>query len=116
MDNQNLHEVGCQRLNFALQKCGMNAAELARKTDLAKSTISRYLKGQSIPKQPQVLLMAKALDVNPTWLMGYDAPIDGLDYALLDDKNQVFAILESMNVDQRKQLIKYAEFLLRGEN
>lgn len=112
MNNQNLHEVGCQRLNFALKKCGMNAAELSRKTNLAKSTISRYLKGQSVPKQDQVLLMAKALDVNPTWLMGYDAPMDGLDYALLDDKNQILKIIENMSVEERSDLLKYAEFLI----
>lgn len=115
MINKDLHNTGCERLNAALRNSGMNASELSRKTNLAKSTISRYLKGQSVPKQDQVLLMAKALNVNPTWLMGYDAPSEGIDYVLLGDKNQMLAILENMNADQRKHLIKYAEFLLNGE-
>lgn len=70
------NEKGRFRLKEALTIRGINAAELSRRTGIPTSSISRYITGQSIPKQNPLALMAESLRVNPAWLMGYDVPME----------------------------------------
>lgn len=65
------------RLKEALAMRGMTPAELSDISGVYKSSISMYLSGGNDPKQKAVYLMAKALSVDPSWLMGFDlvAPI-----------------------------------------
>lgn len=65
------------RLNEALQIRGMTAAELAQKTGLNKSSVSRYLSGKAIPRSLAIGSMASALNVSPAWVLGYDVPMEG---------------------------------------
>lgn len=115
MDNECLHITGRERLTKALKDKGITAAELSKRTGLAKSTISRYLKGNSVPKQDQAIAMSKVLNVSPAWLMGYDVPSEAIDFSILSEKNQILGIFERMSADQRKSLINYAEFLIKSQ-
>jgi len=63
------------RLLKALSMRGMTPAELARASGIDKGSISRYLSGKFEPKQSAVHAMAKALNVSPSWLLGYDVPV-----------------------------------------
>lgn len=63
------------RIKKGLEMKGMKQSELSNKTGLAKSAISQYISGKYIPKQTPTHLMAKALDVSESWLMGYDVPM-----------------------------------------
>lgn len=81
------------RLNEALKLRGMTATELSNKTGLNKSSISRFLSGKSIPRSLTIGLMAEALNVSPTWMLGYDVTIDGkekqpLEIYKLTEENQ----------------------------
>lgn len=40
-----------------------------------KSDISQYVSGKVEPNQEKLFILAKALDVNEAWLMGFDVPI-----------------------------------------
>ena len=64
------------RLRNALAHCGMSQAELAEKTGINFSTISSYVSGRFEPKRTPLMKLAKALDVSPTWLAGFDVPMD----------------------------------------
>ena len=64
--------IGKERLNELLRDFQMSAAELCRRTGIPTSSMSRYLTGQSVPKQDSLKKIADALNVNPAWLMGYD--------------------------------------------
>ena len=57
------------RLREALQNKGISRSELSRLSGVGKSDITHYLKGDYLPKQDKVFLLAKALGVNPGWLM-----------------------------------------------
>lgn len=57
------------RLRQVLADKKMTASELSRLSGVGKSDISNYLNGRYLPKQDKVYLLAKALDVNPGWLM-----------------------------------------------
>jgi transcriptional regulator with XRE-family HTH domain len=54
----------------------MRQADLCEKTKIPKSAISQYISGAFEPKQDRVYLIAKALNVDPVWLMGYDVPME----------------------------------------
>ena len=41
-----------------------------------KSDISQYVSGKVEPNQDKLAVLGMALDVNETWLMGYDVPMD----------------------------------------
>lgn len=65
------------RIAEALRVKQMKPVDLARKSGINKGTISKYLKGDYLPKQNNIGVIAKALDVSPAWLMGYDLTMDG---------------------------------------
>ena len=54
----------------------MKQADLVNMTGIGKSSISTYLSGDYEPKQKNLYRLAKALDVNESWLMGYDVPME----------------------------------------
>lgn len=58
-----------ERLLEALAESGMTASELSEKTGISEANISNYLKGKYIAKQDKCYLLAKALNVDPGWLM-----------------------------------------------
>lgn len=64
------------RFNQALSIRNMKAVELAEKTGLSESTISQYRSGYAKPKEKKLAIIANALDVSPTWLMGLDVPME----------------------------------------
>lgn len=39
-----------------------------------KSDISQYYSGKTEPNQNKLFILGKALDVNESWLMGFDVP------------------------------------------
>lgn len=76
------------RLREALEVRNMLPVELARKSGINKGTISRYLKGEIIPKQSKIVELARALNVSPAWLLGYDTPMDS-DDVTMETKNEI---------------------------
>ena len=65
------------RIKEALSIRQMLPVELARKSGISKGSISKYMKGDILPKQNAIGAMADALNVSPAWLMGYDLTMDG---------------------------------------
>ena len=64
------------RIKEALNLRGMMPIDLARKSGINKGSISKYINGDVIPKQSAIGIMANALQVSPSWLMGYDVPLE----------------------------------------
>lgn len=63
------------RLGEALAKRDIKAIDLSTALNIPKSTICYYLSGRNEAKSDRVYLIAKYLDVNEAWLMGYDVPM-----------------------------------------
>ncbi len=74
--NREALESCSKRIATALSIRNMKQSELCEKTKIPKSAISQYLSGAFEPKQDRLHLIAKALDVDPVWLMGYDVPME----------------------------------------
>ena len=65
-----------ERIKKALTIKGMKQSDLCRLTKIPKSALSQYISGAFEPKQDRIYLMAQALNVNETWLMGLDVPME----------------------------------------
>ena len=64
------------RLKEALDYREMRPVDLCNKTKISQSTMSQYLSGYAEPKKKRLSLIADALNVNPTWLMGLNVPME----------------------------------------
>lgn len=64
------------RLKRALNEKELRPVDLCSKTGISQSTMSQYLSGYAEPKKERLSIIANALDINPTWLMGLDVPMD----------------------------------------
>ena len=74
--NNNILEPCSMRIKKALEIRDMKQTDLCRMTGIPKSAISEYLSGAYEPKQDKLLLIAKALRVDPVWLMGYNVSME----------------------------------------
>ena len=64
MSERNLKQIDI--INLAKPFCELYKVRLGR------NDLSQYLSGKVVPKQYKTYVLAKALDVNEAWLMGYD--------------------------------------------
>ena len=60
------------RLVEAMERINITQAELVKRTGINKGAISSYISGRYEPKQKAIYELAKALNVNEAWLLGYD--------------------------------------------
>lgn len=65
-----------KRIAKALAIRNIRQADLAQMTNIPKSSLSLYLKDAYEPKQDRIFVLAQALRVSETWLMGYDVPME----------------------------------------
>lgn len=65
-----------ERLQAAMRLRNMKQIDLVNRTGIGKSSICTYLSGEYAPKQGNAYKLARALEVNPAWLMGEDAPME----------------------------------------
>lgn len=68
MDKKDISE----RIKEGLELRNMSQQELCNLTGISKGQMSSYVTGRYEPKQNNIYLISKALNVSPTWLMGYD--------------------------------------------
>ena len=123
----------------AMKIRGMRQVDVAEKSGLPSAQISQYKNGKYEPMQNALYKLAKALDVNVTWLMGHDVPME-VDVEKLNESVSVCEMIEKrygfksyeflelfskLNnlgrgkvIDQMRdmtQLIKYTEIEEKGE-
>jgi transcriptional regulator with XRE-family HTH domain len=82
-----------KRLKEALDMRGMKQTDLVKATGIGKSSISTYLSGDYEPKQRNIYKIAKALNVNEAWLMGYDVPPERTPFP----KDALFQTISTMS-------------------
>lgn len=86
------------RLRDALTIRGMKAAELSKKTDIDRGTISYYMSGKSSPKEDKLYLICSTLNVSEAWMLGYDVPMDRLIEQNDDDIYHLNLIMQNGEV------------------
>ena len=63
------------RIQRAMDIRGLKQTDLVERTKISKGSLSSYVSGRYAPKQNNIYLLAKALNVNVEWLMGADIPM-----------------------------------------
>lgn len=103
------------RLKAAMDIRNMKAVDLAEKSGLSKSRISQYINGVYEAKQDGVYLLAKALDVNEAWLMGYDVPMDRVEKIpekFTQAQLQLLTLFDRLDYGDQMQVIGTVQGLL----
>lgn len=95
------------RLNLALTRRNMKPAELSQKTGISKSSLSEYLKGKYEAKQTAIYLIAKALDISPSWLLGLDVPMEKQSENLENKLNTLSNYMDKKNINSLRLLPIY---------
>ena len=80
----------------------MTQQELAEISNINKGNMSRYINGIAKPKMDKIELMARILDVNGAWLMGYDVPM--LDDGKIELRNIIKNKIDTLTNEQLEKL------------
>lgn len=119
------------RLDLALKRNNMRPIDLANKTHIDKSSISRYLSGDWKASQKRLTLIAMALNTNEAWLMGYDVSnepnkshINYKDYesiknnsnklSLDEKKEKMLNYMDKYNLDSLSPIPVYSKINEKG--
>lgn len=101
-----------ERLKKALSFRNMRAIDLSSKCGISKSLISKYLNGFTEAKQKNIYLIAKALNVNPLYLIGLSDEMTPPD----DLKDKIKAQLDEMTNEQLEQVETFiSAFILKAK-
>ena len=105
-----------ERLAEALKYRDISASELANKAGLNKSTVFRYLNGDRLPRPDAVEKMATALNVDPSFIIGYNVPINSEasepDLVILVNGKPVIIEVNKLTPEQQVKLASYYNYLL----
>ena len=101
------------RISEAMKLRDIRQADLVKKTGISKGALSSYISGRYVPKQNNVYLIAKALDVSEAWLMGGDVPMQRIESPTLTrrDTRDIEKILEQT----REQLTSQEDLMFDGD-
>lgn len=101
------------RFNIALTLRSISPADMAKRLGISEATISNYRSNKYVPKRPRIEKIAQILNVNVTWLLGYDAPIytNQSSYA-----EQLSALFSQMDDDMIRQVLDFARYILSQRN
>ena len=99
-----------ERLEMALAMSGLTAAELSRKTGISEGMISCYRKGTYTPKSRKLYAIATALNVSPSWLLGFDDPSKEAD---LDQA--ISTVWEALDDEHKALALEYCKYLIASQ-
>lgn len=97
------------RLKKAMEIRGMRQADLIKKTGIGSSAISQYASGKVEPLSDKICILAEALNVNPSWLSGFDVEMEKVPTLDLEFINTD----ELMEIAKNKRIMAYATKLMK---
>lgn len=77
------------RLQKSISEKNITASELSRLSGVGKSDISNYINGVYVAKQDKCFMLAKALGVDPGWLMTGDEPKRVISVTPVGEENEL---------------------------
>lgn len=104
------------RLKELIDILGISQTEFCNRCGLNKSALSNYLNGDREPRQDKLSLIADAFRISPSWLMGYDVPLEfktSLPDALTQDEARVISAYRNAS-DEIKTAVKAVLGVKRG--
>ncbi|MBQ9609359.1 MAG: helix-turn-helix domain-containing protein [Lachnospiraceae bacterium] len=95
-----------QRFIQAMEIRGMRQVDVSTRSGLDKAQISQYKTGKYEPMQDALHKLAEALNVNVSWLMGYDVPME-IDRKKLEQEVAACELIEQCYGSGARKLIMY---------
>ncbi|HCT0503537.1 TPA: helix-turn-helix transcriptional regulator, partial [Staphylococcus pseudintermedius] len=90
------------RLKQIMSERKISQSELSRRTGIGRNSISDYLNGKYEAKQDKVFELAKALNVNEAWLMGFDISKNR------EIENSITSIYDKLTPPRQKRVLDFA--------
>ncbi len=115
-------EAFAERLRYIMQEKRLKQVDVIRlvqsldekdRVKLGKSHMSQYLSGKTEPRIEVVRALAKALRVNPLWLLGEDASIE-LEHKVEDDKKD--RLENKVQYDKKDKLEDEVQYDVKDES
>lgn len=100
------------RLYELLRVKEITAAELCAKTGISAPVFSRYLNGQREPRQDKIAIIAEACNINPAWLIGFDAPMNNPSPEDKQEEQRAAEMWRRLDNYQRKIVLGLMDGLL----
>lgn len=104
------------RLKEYMNKNNMKQVDILNKAEpyckqynvkLTKQDLSQYVSGKTEPNQDKLAILSMALNVDVTWLMGFDVPMEGKPATT----DELVTMINSLSDSQQKNVIDYIQFL-----
>lgn len=97
-----------ERLKYVMTLKNIRARDIVEATGISKANISNYLSGRYDPKQINIYLIAKFLNVNEAWLIGFDCEMEKFNSEIDELKKNIYGAVDDMN---KEQLLKTKKFI-----
>lgn len=102
-----------KRFNEVVRRKKIKQTDLVNLTGIRQSSISDYFNARYLPKQDKIYLLAKALNVSPSWLMGI-----GEDNLFLPNEpepnehlNKIIEAVDDFTPSECDELAKYIDYI-----
>lgn len=102
------------RLREALDYRGLKAIELSERTGMSRGNISKYLSGHMEPKPAALHKIALALNVNDTWLMGYDVQMERTAVSS-DQADEIIKRIRALPPDKQQLALSLLQTLIDSD-
>lgn len=99
------------RIKEALELRGLSQSDIVTRTGIPKASISQYVSGYVEPKQDRLYLIAKALNVQEAWLLGYDVPMDRLP----EQDEQIIRKVQQLSPQDKEMVNAIIDRILKGD-
>ncbi len=100
-----------ERIKELRRERKMTLEELARKIGVSKPTMQRYESGVITMTTDRVLQIADALDVDPNYLMGWNARSAPAEPELPDSVIQIINRLRLLSDEDLQEALRYIDYI-----
>lgn len=97
-----------ERIKEGMDIRNLKQADLVEMTGISKGALSSYISGHYVPKQKNIYLISKALNVNESWLMGNDVP--------MERRHDIDHTHQPLSVKENSLITEFRKLNPRGQN
>lgn len=109
-----------ERIKQGLEIREITQTQLATKANIDKGQLSSYISGKYKPRQNNIDALAKALNVNEAWLMGFDVPMERVsgkteskqEPSYSSQCKEIIEVCEQLSNHNQKKVLTYSKNLL----
>jgi repressor LexA len=121
-----MKKTTAERLQEIMDLRGLKQADIVRLcqpyadklgTKFQKSALSQYISGRNEPNQYKLTVLALALNVNESWLMGYDVPMERKNNTtdiLTDGEQLLLSLFRQVPVEMQDVVLEMVRVALKN--